>query len=166
MTTFDLLALGFIMLTMFVATMRGLVGEVASLFGWIVSFMAAKLFAPQFADIAFVNMQPRVIAVAISFMLIFVVMMIVLRLFRTLITTFLQSMGLNGVNRFLGACFGAIKGVIIVTLAVMICSFTDLPKTPAWRNSATASTFGHIALLAVPYLPSSVIDKLSSSTVR
>jgi membrane protein required for colicin V production len=166
MTTFDLLVLGFIMLTMFVGTMRGLVGEVASLFGWIVSFMAAKLCAPQFADIAFASMQPRVIAIAISFMLIFVVMMIVLRLFRTLITTLLQSMGLNGVNRFLGACFGAIKGVIIVTLAIMICSFTDLPKTPAWRNSATSSIFGHIALLAIPYFPSPVIDTFSSSMVR
>lgn len=166
MTTFDLFALGFILLTTLMAMMRGLVNEVASLLSWIVSFIVAKFFAPHLANIAFASMQPREIAFGLSFIIIFVIMMIVQRLFRTLITTFLQSMGLGGVNRFLGACFGIVKGVIMVTLVVIICSFTDLPKTPTWRNSATASTFGHIALLAIPYLPSSVIEKLPSSTVR
>ena len=53
MTKFDVLALGMILLTTIIATMRGLVGEVASLLSWVVSFMMAKLFARQLADIAF-----------------------------------------------------------------------------------------------------------------
>lgn len=166
MTKFDLLALGMISLTTLIATMRGLVGEVASLLSWVVSFIMAKMFAHQLADIAFNNMQPRELAIALAFISIFVVMLMIQRMFRTLITTSLQSLGLGGVNRFLGACFGAVKGVIIVTLVVMICSFTNLPNTPVWRNSVTAPAFMQLASIAVPYLPSSIADKLSTPAVR
>lgn len=166
MTKFDGLALGVILITTLIAMMRGLVGEMASLLSWVVSFIVAKLFAAHIADIVFSDMHPRALAISLSFLLVFVVMLIVQRLFRTLITSFLHSIGLGGINRFFGACFGAAKGVIIVTLVVILCSFTDLPKTPAWRQSATAGLFMQLARVAVPYLPSFVVDKLSLSKIR
>lgn len=165
MTLFDFLALGVILLTTLVAMMRGLVGEIAALLCWLVAFLGAKMLAAPVADMAFPTMQPRALAVALSFVLVFGVMWIVQRLFRALITSALQSIGLGGVNRIFGACFGAVKGVIIVTLVVLLCAFTDLPKTPAWRDSATAGMFEQLAMLAVPYLPSFLAEKLNSPSV-
>jgi membrane protein required for colicin V production len=165
MTLFDVLALGLILLTTLVAMMRGLIGEIASLLCWVVAFIVAKLLAAPVADMAFTSMQPRVLAVSLSFVLVFVVLWIVQRLLRTLITSALQTLGLGGVNRILGACFGAIKGTIIVSLVVLICAFTDLPKSPMWRNSATAGMFEQLAMLAVPYLPPLFADKLNSPLV-
>ncbi|PIT55081.1 colicin V production protein [Snodgrassella alvi] len=165
MTLFDILALGLILLTTLVAMMRGLVGEIASLLCWVVAFIGAKLLAVPVADMVFMNMQPRALATSLSFVLVFGVLWIVQRLLRTLVTSALQTMGLGGVNRILGACFGAVKGTIIVTLVVLICAFTDLPKSPIWRNSVTAGMFEQLAMLAVPYLPSLLVDKLNSPLV-
>ncbi|WP_239324236.1 CvpA family protein [Snodgrassella gandavensis] len=165
MTLFDVLALGLILLTTLVAMMRGLVGEIASLLCWVVAFIGAKVLAVPVADMAFSSMQPRAVAVSLSFVLVFGGVWIVQRLLRTLITSALQTMGLGGVNRTLGACFGAVKGVIIVTLVVLICAFTDLPKSSVWRNSVTADMFERLAMLAVPYLPPFLADKLNSPSV-
>jgi len=41
-----------------------------------------------------------------------------------------------------------------------------LPNTPVWRNSVTAPAFMQLASMAVPYLPSSIADKLSTSAVK
>ncbi|PIT15148.1 CvpA family protein [Snodgrassella alvi] len=165
MTLFDVLALGLILLTTLVAMMRGLVGEIASLLCWVVAFIGAKVLAVPVADMVFSSMQPRALAVSLSFVLVFGVLWIVQRLLRTLITSALQTMGLGGVNRFLGACFGAVKGIIIVTLVVLICNFTDLPKSPMWRNSVTAGMFEQLTKLTVPYLPSFLANKLNSPSV-
>ena len=40
----------------------------------------------------------------------------------------MSAVGLGSINRLLGGIFGAVKGVILVTLAVMVFSHTDLPK--------------------------------------
>lgn len=165
MTLFDVLALGLILLTTLIAMMRGLVGEIASLLCWVVAFVGAKLLAAPVADMAFTTMQPRALAVSLSYVMVFGVLWIIQRLMRTLITSALKSIGLGGVNRMLGACFGAIKGIIIVTLVVLICSFTDLPKSPVWRDSFTAGMFERLAMVAVPYLPSFLADKLNSPSV-
>ncbi|MCO6506568.1 MAG: CvpA family protein [Snodgrassella sp.] len=165
MTVFDVLSLGLILLTTLVAMMRGLVGEIASLLCWVVAFIGAKVLAVPVANLAFTSMQPQALATSLSFVLVFGALWIVQRLLRALITSALQTIGLGGVNRILGACFGAVKGVIIVTLVVLICTFTDLPKSPMWRNSVTAGMFEQLAMLAVPYLPAFLADKLNSPSV-
>ena len=65
----------------------------------------------------------------------------------------------------LGAVFGAAKGVLIITLAVLVCSFTDLPQTPDWRQSFSAVYFEALAQLAVPYLPPVVADQVQYPTL-
>lgn len=152
MALFDLLALGVITICMIISMMRGLVAELVSLLSWIVSFFLGRVFAHQLADVAFKTMQPRVLAVGLSFMLIFFLAWIVQRLLRSLVTSVLSALGLGGVNRILGACFGAIKGILLVTLVVLVCSFTDLPQTPFWRESYSAIWFEQLASVGAPYV--------------
>ncbi|RGB15798.1 hypothetical protein CGC62_05270 [Neisseria meningitidis] len=44
-------------------------------------------------------------------------------------------------NRILGGVFGALKGILIITLLVMLASKTDLPDTEEWRQSYTLPFF-------------------------
>ncbi len=98
-------------------------------------------------------MQPHAMAVMLSFMLLFVAAWVMQRLLRSLLTSLLSALGLGGINRVMGAVFGAVKGILLVTLAVLVCAFTDLPHTDAWQQSQTAFVFEQLAMLAVPYLP-------------
>ena len=153
MTLFDWLALGLIGLSTALSLMRGLVAEAGALVRWIVALLAARWLAQPFADVAFVSLQPRPLAVAAAFVLLFVAAMLLQYFVRALLTSALSAVGLGGVNRLLGAAFGFVRGVLLVTLAVLVCSFTDLPQTAAWRQAQTAWIFEQLAQLALPYLP-------------
>lgn len=164
MTLFDYLAIGVIVLSIIVSMIRGVISEVASLFTWVIAFFAAKLFAIPLADIAFQSVQPHALAVAGSFILIFLVVWLGQHFLRTLLTSLIAAIGLGGINRMLGGVFGAVKGLALVTLAVLVCAFTDLPRTPEWQHSFTAPFFETLASFAVPYLPEYLADKIQYPT--
>lgn len=161
MTSFDILALSIIGICIMISMMRGLVAEVVSLFRWIVAFMLGKVFAIKVADVAFSSVQPRSLAICLAFLMIFVALWLAQHLLRSFMTTLLSSLGLGGINRLFGACFGLIKGVFLVSVMVLICSFTDLPNTQSWQEAKTAGIFEHLALQIVPYLPHFVADRWS-----
>ena len=75
------------------------------------------------------------------------------KLARSLLSSLVSAVGLGSINRLLGGVFGAVKGVILVTLAVMVFSHTDLPKTEEWQSSHTIPYFESLADAAMPYLP-------------
>ncbi|QEY23296.1 CvpA family protein [Neisseria animalis] len=149
----DILALAVIVSCFFISMSRGVIAEAGSLITWIAAFFAAKTFAVQFADIAFQTMQPRALAVALSFVMVFIAIRVALYLIRSLLTSAVSALGLGSVNRLLGGIFGAIKGVLLVTLAVMVCSFTDLPSSEGWQQSYTIPYFELLAQIVMPYLP-------------
>ncbi|MBF1286676.1 MAG: CvpA family protein, partial [Neisseria sp.] len=70
-----------------------------------------------------------------------------------ILTNAASSMGLGSVNRVLGGVFGAAKGVLLVTLAVMVCAHTDLPETEDWQSSYSIPYFQSLSEVIMPYLP-------------
>ena len=160
MATFDILAFGLIGICIIISMMRGLIVEVASLVTWVAAFIVAKVFAVPFSEIAFNSFEPQALRVALSFVTLFFAAWLVQHFLRSLLTSAVKASGLGGVNRLLGGLFGAIKGILLVTLAVTVCSFTDLPRTEGWQHSLSAEYFETLAQLAVPYLSSAIPDKL------
>ena len=153
MTIIDMLAGCVILICVLMSMMRGAVAEAASLGIWVVAFFVAKGFAVPFADIAFKSFQP-LLAKGLSFVMLFFGAWLVQRLLLALTTSALSAAGLGGVNRALGAMFGAVKGILLVTLVVMVCSLTDLPKT----------YFEYLAQSAVPYLPGKGLGEQAADT--
>ena len=165
MAIFDIVALGIIVVCILISMMRGVIAEVASLVIWVVAFLVAKMFAAPFAAVALTSVQPPQFAVAVGFILLFVAAWLVQHFLRSLLTSAVSAIGLGGVNRLLGAVFGAAKGVLLITLAVLVCSFSDLPHTPDSRQSFSAVYFEALAQLAVPYLPPVVADQVQYPTL-
>lgn len=165
MTTFDILAFGLIGICIIVSMMRGLIIEVASLITWIIAFIVAKMFAVPFAEIAFNSFEPQALGIALSFVTLFFAAWLVQHFLRSLLTSAVKASGLGSVNRLLGGLFGAAKGILLVTLAVTVCSFTDLPHTQGWQQSLSASYFEALAQLAVPYLSSVITEQLPNPSL-
>ncbi|WP_250313739.1 CvpA family protein [Neisseria sp. Marseille-Q6792] len=137
----DLLVSAVIAACIVLSAMRGVIAEAGSMVAWVVAFFFAKLFAASFADIAFASFQPRLFALALSFISLFVIACLIQKILRSLLTQAVSSVGLGFANRILGGVFGALKGVLIVTLLVMLASKTDLPDTEEWRRSYTVPFF-------------------------
>ena len=137
----DLLVSAVIAACIVLSAMRGVIAEAGSMVAWVVAFFFAKLFAASFAEIAFASFQPRLFALALSFISLFILACLIQKILRSLLTQAVSSVGLGFANRILGGVFGALKGVLIVTLLVMLASKTDLPDTEEWRQSYTVPFF-------------------------
>ena len=158
MTLFDLLVIGVLLLSALVSAMRGVISEVTSLVTWVVAFFVAKWFAEPFADFALSTIEPKSLAVVVAFVLLFAAAWMVQHFARSLLTSAVQAVGLGGLNRLFGAVFGLAKGLVLLTLVVLVCAFTDLPAKPDWQQAQTAPYLEQLALLAVPYLPPMLAD--------
>jgi len=55
-------------------------------------------------------------------------------------------------DRGLGAFFGALRGVLVVCLLVLLAGFTALPKEPVWRNAMFAAPLEAMVLKLLPWL--------------
>ncbi|MCF7529372.1 CvpA family protein [Neisseria lisongii] len=148
----DLLAALVVGACIIMSLMRGVVAEVCSLITWVVAFFAAKWFAVPFAGVAFASVKPQALAVCLAFLLLFFAAWLVQRFIRSMLTMAVSAVGLGGFNRLLGGVFGAVKGILVMTLAAAVCSFTDLPQTEAWQTSYSMPFFEQTAHLLVPYV--------------
>ncbi|MCP1660944.1 CvpA family protein [Neisseria perflava] len=149
----DIMALGVIAACVFMSMMRGVIAEVSSLITWVVAFVAAKWLAVPFAEIAFSSVQPQALGVALGFVAVFVLAWAVQRFLRSLLTAAVSAVGLGSVNRALGGVFGAVKGVLLVTLVVLVAGYTDLPQSEGWQASYSIPYFQTLADTIMPYLP-------------
>jgi len=161
MTLFDIFALCAIGLSVVLAMMRGLVGEVLSLVSWVLSLIAAKMTAQPLAETVFSFIRPSALAAVAGFIAGFSAALLLLFFLRSLLTGAIKAIGLGGVNRFLGAVFGLLRGFAVVTLVVLVCAFTDLPKSDEWQNAYSSPFFEGAASVAVPYLPEYLAKKVS-----
>ncbi|WP_416192186.1 CvpA family protein [Neisseria sp. CCUG12390] len=156
----DILAFTVIAACILMSLMRGVIAEVGSLVTWIVAFFVAKWFAVPFAEIAFKSVEPQALGVALAFIMLFAAAWLAQRFLRSLLTSGVSAIGLGSINRMLGGVFGAVKGVLLVTLAVMVCSYTDLPQTEDWQASYSIPYFETLARdVVMPYLPA-IGDKI------
>ncbi|STZ75845.1 CvpA family protein [Bergeriella denitrificans] len=149
----DILAFAVVAACAFMSMMRGVVAEVGSLVAWVAAFAAARWFAVPFSELAFPSMEPRALGVALSFVMVFFAAWFAQRFLRSLLTAAISALGLGGANRLLGGVFGTAKGILLVTLVVMVCSFTELPASEAWQRSYSIPYFEALSQAVMPYLP-------------
>lgn len=153
MTTFDLLAFGTILFCIGLSAMRGLMGEVFSFVGWLVALAIARFAAVDVSNVVFSSMQPRELAVVCAFVATYFAARLALAFTHQVFDLVIKKAHLSTLNRLGGAVLGSLKGVLVVSIAVLLCAFSDLPKSSEWRNSASAPFFESIALMGTPYLP-------------
>lgn len=153
-TTFDLLALGMILTCIVMSAMRGLASELISFGGWLVSLIFARALCVSVGDSLLPNMQPRELATVCAFVLVFIVMQLLMHFLRYTLNRFINFAKLTYLNRALGALVGGLKGLFLVSLAVLVCSFSTIPQKEYWQNAKTSLFFENMAKFAIPYLPS------------
>lgn len=153
MTTFDLFAFGTILFCIVLSAMRGLMGEVFSFVGWLVALTIARFLAVDVSNFMFSSMQPRELAVVCAFVATYVAARLALAFTHQVFDLVIKKSHLSTLNRIGGAALGSLKGVLVVSITVLLCAFSDLPKSSEWRDSISAPFFESIALMGTPYLP-------------
>lgn len=153
MTIFDYLVLFVLICSVVISTLRGLVREILSLLGWIVSFVVANAYSEALAELL-PDMIPgastRLIA---AFLVLFIGCRILMGLLAMALDAVVKASGLTLADRGLGGLFGLARGLVIVLAAVLLCGLTAIPQQPFWRDALFAPLAETAAQTVKPYLP-------------
>ena len=110
MSGFDYALLALVGLSAALGFWRGLLSEVLALGAWLLAFVAAKSFMPQVQPLAARWVAEPLLQGPASFLIIFVAVLILVAILRRALGELIRAAGLGVVDRFLGACFGAVRG--------------------------------------------------------
>lgn len=109
--------------------LRGLVREICSLLGLIVGGWGAFKYSPSLAEALrpFIHL-PQHVAVALSFVLIFLLLGLIFFLVGHLLTVVFKIMLLGGINRVGGVVFGLLEGAFILCMALYLGTSKPMPE--------------------------------------
>jgi membrane protein required for colicin V production len=138
---------------------RGLVHEVLSLAGWVLAFVAANLLAGPLSESFPANMRPEFRVVG-AFILVFIAVLVAATLLSALVTKFVKVSVLHSLDRWLGALFGLLRGIVIVVAFAMVAGLTSLPRSADWKDSATGYSLAQTVIQLKPWLPPAFADRL------
>lgn len=156
MTVFDYVVLGILGFSILVGLMRGAIHELFSVLGWVLAFYLANRFNSQVIAYMPEQIPGEAIKAMAAFLLVFLLVLFVCSLLALLLTTLIKAVGLGGLNRILGGAAGALKGLLIVCILVMLAAMTELPKDPRWSNAMFSAPIEVLVLKLLPWMPSSI----------
>lgn len=136
LTITDVSVLGVIGISFLFGAWRGLVKEALSLACWIAAAVLAVMFNDALAPrLGWISETPAVQKVAAT-ILIFVGTVFGGGVISNLVSKLTSAAGLKAADRALGALFGVIRGVVVVTLFVMLTADFQLFK-PYYSEART-----------------------------
>lgn len=153
MAAVDWILLGVLLFSMALGAWRGLVYEVLSVLGWVVSFFAAQWFAPQVAARLPLQSASEPVRYAAAFVLVFIAAVFAAGLLAFLLKKLVDAIGLRPVDRTLGAAFGLLRGLILLLAATVVMDMTALKSSDWWRESKGAAVLTATLKGLKPVLP-------------
>lgn len=153
MTSFDYAVLAIVGLSILLSMMRGFVREILSLVSWVVAFFVAKIYTLELAPLLPKEIPSESLRVLAAFLILFLATLLVSSLLAIALAQVFKHLGLNWVDRFLGAFFGLARGIVIVGVLVFLAGLTSLPKDGRWRNAMFSAPLEAMVVSVLPWFP-------------
>jgi membrane protein required for colicin V production len=160
MTWLDYAVLGVFAVSLVLGAWRGLVREVVSILGWVIAFLAANLLAGPLGPVMPQAIPTPELRVAAAYVAVFIASLILTSLAGLLLSKVIKAVGLGGVDRLLGAVFGAARGVLILLAAALLAGLTSAPKQAWWRDSVSGPILVQASIMLTPLLPQTLAERL------
>lgn len=161
MSWLDLVILGIIILSALISLIRGFVKESISLVTWIVAGVLAFRYFTPMADLLAPFVDAPTIRNVAGFAILFVSTLVVGAIVNFIMSQLVSKTGLSGTDKALGVVFGGARGVLIVTMVVLLASLTPMPEADWWQDSAMVGFFQQLAEWVKGIIPADAADKFS-----
>lgn len=153
MTIFDYLVLFVLLCSIVISTLRGLVKEILSLLGWIVSLLVANAYCEALARLLPDMIPGSATRLIVAFIGLFIGVRLLMLLLGMAVDAVVKASGLTLADRGLGGLFGLARGVVIVLAAVLVCGTTAIPQQAFWKNALLSPLAETTARTVKPFLP-------------
>lgn len=156
----DFVILGVIAISALVAYFRGFFREAIGLATWVIAFWVAFRLAEPGGALLDGWVGAHSIRLAIAFGVIFIVVLIVGAIANYFIGRLVSGTGFAGTDRVLGAVFGALRGVVVLVLLVLLAGLTPVPEDDWWHQSRFMGHLEQGALWVRDWLPAGLADEI------
>ncbi len=143
----DILILVILGIFLLKGVLRGLLREICSLLGLVIGgLLAFYLHIPLSQWFVEMFNWPSQLCVTISFLLVFLLTVLVFGALGYLLNRFATLTLMTGLNRVLGAIFGLAQGIVMLSLILFALSSVDLPGdfNQQIRQAELASPFSRL----------------------
>ena len=124
----DLISLIIIILSAIVSSLKGFVRESLSIFAWIGAIFCSIYLSPYFFNISLSFITNNILAEIITYILTFVIVLTTLSMVTRSLSIYIRSTALNNLDKSLGFIFGLIKGLIFLSITLIIFDWFSIEK--------------------------------------
>lgn len=139
-----------------IGALRGLIAEALSFLAWILAAVLAWLFYDGVAVWFMERIAEPLLREIVAAVAIFVVTFALLSVVSFILRRFYFAASLTTGMRSFGALLGAVRGVVVVTVVVLLTGLTRFPQESWWRASLLAPHLESLATDVVQYFPGKV----------
>jgi membrane protein required for colicin V production len=143
MNTVDVAFLAIILLSILLGIVRGAVGEILSLGSLIINVYAANRYSGEIAPWVAKYVHIPGAQYALAFVLVYGIVWLVTSTISHFISAIIGTLGLGWLDKTLGVAFGAIRGLGIVLVLVLIIGLTPIPQQAIWQEAMLTSNAEH-----------------------
>lgn len=161
MTVFDYAVLVIVGISILISLMRGAVREILSLLGWVLAFYVARTYAIQVMPLLPYDIPSEKLKMLAAFIIVFLAVLLITSLIAIALSGLLKEIGLGWLNRLLGGVFGFLRGLLIVTVLMILAGMTQLPKDERWTNAMFSAPLEALVKTVLLWLPKSITQHVS-----
>lgn len=153
MPVLDWICAAVLLASLLLGVWRGLVYEVMSVLSWIAAFFLAQWFASDVGHKLPLSGAGETVRYAAGFAVVFVGSVLVGGLVAVLVKKLFAAIGLQPVDRALGAGFGLLRGLVLLLAATVVIGMTPMKSSEWWRESVSAGVLTTSLKGLKPLLP-------------
>lgn len=149
----DIAILAIVLVSAGISLLRGFFKEAISLATWIAAFWVAVTFSADQARFFDSLIETPSLRAAASFGLLFLITLILGALINKAMQEMIEFTGFGGMDSLLGMIFGTARGLLIISMLVMVAGMTPLTQDLWWQESSLLEHFQKMADWLLAQLP-------------
>ncbi|MDR1100560.1 MAG: CvpA family protein [Treponema sp.] len=131
MNSFAVIDIIFVVLAILLAVrcyLRGFLGELMSMGAFVLGVLAALFFYENGGEFIRKKFMPdmEIIPRILAFIALFLIVFLLVKILGSILKEIIEGIKLGGVDRILGAVFGLVEGVIVISLILFVLSIQPL----------------------------------------
>lgn len=131
----DVVLLGLIGLSALLGLFRGFIGIVVGTLSWLLAVWLSFLFGGAAAQWLAHGQHPTLPQYLGGYGGVFIVVFAVVALIGWMIRAAVNAVRLGGLDRIAGLALGAVRGVVLACVLVLLLGYSALPHEPSWQQS-------------------------------
>ncbi len=157
----DFAMIGLVFISLIIGLFRGLVREAFALITWGLAIWVGLTFGREFSVFLETMIDIASARLAAGFAVLFFMTLLLGSTVSYLLGEIITKTGLTGTDRFLGMIFGIGRGILVVSIIVVLAGLTPLPDEPWWQESKLIPPFQSVAVWVRSQVPDSLAGHIN-----